>query len=247
MTSSEGINMNLQNQKIVILGGTSGIGLATAHAALRQGATVVVSSSRQERVTAAITELGSRADGHVADLTDAAAVTQLFARIGHFDHLVYTAGESLLVGELTNMDMGAVRKAFDLRVFGAMSAVKAATPYIRQGGSITLTSGVASARPRKGWTVGASICGAMESFMRALTVELAPIRVNIVSPGFVRTPLWSNIPEADREAMYREVAAQLPTGRVGEADDIAQTYLYLMSNAFATGQTIIIDGGGVLV
>lgn len=239
--------MNLQNQKVVILGGTSGIGLATAHAALTQGATVVVSSSSKERVTATVAELGSHADGHVADLSDAAAITQLFARIGPFDHLVYTAGESLLIGELANTDMAAVRKAFDLRVFGAMSAVKAASPYIRPGGSITLTSGIASERPQKGWTVGASICGAMEGFMRALAVELAPIRVNIVSPGFVRTPLWSNIPQADREAMYRQVGAQLPTGRVGEADDIAQTYLYLMSNAFATGQTIIIDGGGVLV
>ncbi|WP_266159258.1 SDR family oxidoreductase [Dyella silvatica] len=239
--------MPLQNQKVVILGGTSGIGLATAQAALAQGATVVVSSSRQDRVTAAVAELGSRADGQVADLTDAASITQLFARIGAFDHLVYTAGDSLLLGELASTDMSAVRKAFEIRMFGAMAAVKAATPHIRQGGSITLTSGIASARPQKGWTVGASICGAMEGFMRALAVELAPTRVNIVSPGFVRTPLWANIPQAEREAMFRQVGAQLPTGRVGEADDIAQTYLYLMSNAFASGQTIIIDGGGVLV
>jgi NAD(P)-dependent dehydrogenase (short-subunit alcohol dehydrogenase family) len=118
---------------------------------------------------------------------------------------------------------------------------------IRQGGSIVLTSGIASARPQKGWTVGASICGAMEGFTRALAVELAPIRVNIVSPGLVRTPLWSNVPESDREAMYRQVGARLPAGRAGEADDIAQTYVYLMNNAFATGQTIVIDGGGVLV
>jgi NAD(P)-dependent dehydrogenase (short-subunit alcohol dehydrogenase family) len=239
--------MHLQNKKVVILGGTSGIGLATARAALAQGATVVVSSSRQDKVTAAVSELGARADGQVADLNDAASVGQLFAKIGSFDHLAYTAGDSLHIGELACTDMSAVRAAFDVRVFGAIAAVKAAAPNIRRGGSIVLTGGIASARPQKGWTTGASICGAMEGLMRALAVELAPLRVNLVSPGFVRTPLWSNIPENEREAMYRGVGEQLLVGRVGEADDIAQTYLHLMNNAFATGQMIVVDGGGVLV
>jgi NAD(P)-dependent dehydrogenase (short-subunit alcohol dehydrogenase family) len=239
--------MNLHNKKVVILGGTSGIGFATARAALAQGAMVVVSSSRQDKVSAAVTELGSRAEGRVANLNDADSVSKLFAEIGSLDHLVYTAGESLQLGELSSTNISQVRKAFDLRVFGAIAAVKTAIPNIRHGGSIVLTSGIASVRPQKGWTVAASICGAMEGFARALAVELAPIRVNIVSPGFVRTPLWSNIPENEREAMYLQVGARLPVGRVGEADDIAQTYLHLMNNAFATGQTIVIDGGGVLV
>jgi NAD(P)-dependent dehydrogenase (short-subunit alcohol dehydrogenase family) len=239
--------MSLQNKKVVILGGTSGIGLAIARAALAQGATVVVSSSRQDKVSAAVAALGSRAEGQVANLNDAGSASKLFAEIGNFDHLVYTAGESLQLGELASTDISQVRKAFDLRVFGAIAAVKAAAPIIRQGGSIVLTSGIASARPQKGWTIAASLCGAMEGFTRALAIELAPIRVNIVSPGFVRTPLWSNIPENEREAMYLQVGARLPVGRVGEADDIAQTYLHLMNNAFATGQTIVIDGGGVLV
>jgi len=239
--------MNLQNKKVVILGGTSGIGFATARAALAQGASVVVSSSRQDKVSAAVAELGSHAEGRVANLNDADSVSRLFADIGSFDHLVYTAGESLQLGELASMDISQARKAFELRVFGAIAAVKTAIPNIRQGGSIVLTSGIASARPQKGWTIAASICGAMEGFTRALAVELAPIRVNIVSPGFVRTPLWSNIPENEREAMYLQVGAGLPVGRVGEADDIAQAYLHLMNNAFVTGQTIVIDGGGVLV
>ncbi|HWW04318.1 SDR family oxidoreductase [Collimonas sp.] len=239
--------MNLQNKKVVIFGGSSGIGFATARAALNQGATVLVSSSRQDKVTAAVAELGAGADGQVADLTDAASVSQLFADIGSFDHLVYTAGDSLQLDELARTDMSVARKAFDLRVFGAIAAVQAAAPNIRHGGSIVLTSGIASVRPQKGWTVVASICGAMEGFMRALAVELAPIRVNIVSPGFVRTPLWSNVPESEREAMYRQAGAGLPVGRVGEADDIAQTYIHLMNNAYATGQVIVIDGGGVLV
>lgn len=241
------MGMNLQNKKVVILGGTSGIGLATARAALAQGARVVVSSAREEKVAAAVTALGPGADGQVADLNDAESTSRMFAGIGSFDHLVYTAGESLQLGELVSTDMNAVRKAFDVRMFGAMAAVQTAAPNIRQGGSIVLTSGTAGARPMKGWTAVASICGAMEAFTRALAVELAPLRVNIVSPGLVRTPLWSNVPESDREAMYLHAGSRLPVGRAGEADDIAQTYVYLMNNEFVTGQTIVTDGGGVLV
>jgi len=239
--------MNLQDKKVVVLGGTSGIGFAIARAALAQGARVVVSSSREDRVKEAVAELGSHAVGHVVDLNDAASVGELFATIGDFDHLAYTAGDSLLIGELANTDVNAARKAFEVRVFGAMAAVKAAAPHIRRDGSIVLTSGVASARPQKGWTVGASICGAMEAFTRGLAVELAPIRVNIVSPGFTRTALWSNIPDDERETLYREVGARLLVGRIGEADEIAQTYVHLMNNRFATGETVVIDGGGVLV
>ncbi|MFH0132779.1 SDR family oxidoreductase [Variovorax sp. VaC1] len=237
----------LQNQRVVLLGGTSGIGLATAQAALAAGASVVVVSSRSQRVAEALAVLGERAEGHAVDLADEAAVRGLFERLGSFDHLVYSAGESLQIGLLAETGIDAIRKAFDVRVFGAIAAVKHAAPHLRPGGSVVLTSGVASLRPQKGWTAGASICGAMEAFTRALAVELAPIRVNLVSPGFVRTPLWAGIPEAQREAMYAERGAALPVGRVGEPEDIAQTYLYLMTNRYATGQAVVVDGGGVLV
>lgn len=239
--------MNLQHKKIVIVGGTSGIGFATARAALAQGAEVLVSSSKREKVETAVAALGAGADGVVADVNNAESMERLFNEAGHVDHLVYTAGESLLFGNLDGLEMSAVRDAFDVRVFGAIAAIKAALPHIRQGGSIVLTSGIASARAPKGLTIGASICSAMEGLTRALAVEVAPLRVNIVSPGFVRTPLWSNMPENDREAMYQHAGSTLLVGRVGEADEIAQAYLYLMNNTFVTGQTVVIDGGGVLV
>jgi NAD(P)-dependent dehydrogenase (short-subunit alcohol dehydrogenase family) len=239
--------MNLQEKKIVVLGGTSGIGLAVAKAAIRGGASVVVASSRETKVSEALAVLGKRAEGEVVNLSDETQVRQMFARLGLFDHLVYTAGESLQLGDLKTTDLTAARAFFELRVFGAMAAIKHGAAGIRPGGSVTLTHGIAGMRPQKGWTIAASICGAVEALTRAVAVELAPIRVNAVSPGFVRTPLWSGILEADREAMYRDVGARLPVGRVGEADDIAQTYLYLMQNAFSTGQTVVIDGGGALV
>jgi NAD(P)-dependent dehydrogenase (short-subunit alcohol dehydrogenase family) len=236
----------LQGKKVVVLGGSSGIGLATARAAAADGADVVVTSSRKDRVDAAVASLGGHATGEVADLVHEAQTHALFERIGALDHLVFTAGESLLIGPLAAADLGAVRKAFDLRVFGAMAAVKHAAPRIRAGGSIVLTHGIAGARPQPGWTAGASVCGAMEALTRALAVELAPVRVNAVSPGFVRTPLWGNIPETQRESLFREAGRKLPVGRVGEPDEIAEAYLYLMQNGFSTGQTLVVDGGGVL-
>jgi NAD(P)-dependent dehydrogenase (short-subunit alcohol dehydrogenase family) len=238
---------NLQNQRVVLLGGTSGIGLATAQAAQAAGGSVVLVSSRAQSVANALAALGERAEGHTVDLTDEAAVQRLFGRLGTFDHLVYSAGDSLQMGLLAETGMDAMRKAFNVRVFGAIAAIKHAVPHLRPGGSVVLTGGVASLRPQKGWTAAASVCGAMEAFTRALAVELAPVRVNLVSPGFVRTPLWDNIAEAQREAMYADVGAALPVGRVGEARDIAQTYVYLMANPYSTGQVVVVDGGGVLV
>jgi len=118
---------------------------------------------------------------------------------------------------------------------------------IRSGGSIVLSSGVAGRRPHKGWTVGAGICGAAEALTRALAVELAPIRVKAVCSGPVRTELWMSMSEEDREAMSRGIGQALLVGRVGEAHDLAQAYLYLMREGFSTGQVIIVDGGTTLV
>jgi NAD(P)-dependent dehydrogenase (short-subunit alcohol dehydrogenase family) len=237
----------LHNQRVVLLGGTSGIGLAAAQAALTAGASVIVASSSSQRIAEALAVLGSRAEGYTVNVADEAAVQALFERIGSFDHLVYSAGDSLQIGALGETAINAIRKAFEVRVFGAITAVKHAAPHLRPGGSVVLTSGIASLRPQTGWTSAAGICGAMEAIARALAVELAPIRVNLVSPGFVRTPLWAGIPEAEREAMYAEKGAALLVGRVGEPEEIAQSYLYLMTNRYCTGQTVVVDGGGVLV
>ena len=238
--------MELSNKRVVVLGGTSGIGLAVAEAALSLGAETVVASSNPARVREALTRLPAGPEGHAVDLTDEAAVRDFFDRVGAFDHLVFTAGESLRLGPLANTALDAARRFFELRYWGALTAAKYGAPLIRPGGSIVFTSGIAGARPQAGWALGASICSAMEGLTRALAVELAPLRVNIVSPGFVRTPLWRDMPEADRVAMYAAAGAKLPVGRVGEPGDLAQAYLFLMRQGFATGQTLIVDGGALL-
>jgi len=237
----------MQDKRLIVLGGTSGIGWEVARQAAGQGAQVTIASSSADRVRQAVHNLGGNAEGQALDLTDEPAIQAFFQKTGAFDHLVFTAGDSLKLNELATADLQQARRAFEVRYWGALAAVKYGSAQIRAGGSIVLTSGIAGARPRKGWAFGASVCGAMESLTRALAVELAPIRVNAVSPGIVRTNLWQNIPELDREKMFASVGATLPVGRVGEPGDIARAYLFLMQEGFSTGQIVVVDGGGVLV
>jgi NAD(P)-dependent dehydrogenase (short-subunit alcohol dehydrogenase family) len=239
--------MRLDGQRIVILGGTSGIGLATAQAAAAEGARVVIASSSQGKVKEALATLPPGAGGHALDVTDEQAVKAFFAGLGLFDHLVFTAGETLRLGRLADTDMVAARSFFGVRYWGAYMAAKYGSGGVRSGGSIVLTSGLAGKRPHAGWSLGASICAAMEGLTRALAVELAPIRVNIVSPGVVRSPLWANMTAADRDALYQRSAARLPVGHVGEVEEIAEAYLYLMRQTYTTGQVLRVDGGGTLV
>jgi NAD(P)-dependent dehydrogenase (short-subunit alcohol dehydrogenase family) len=238
---------SLQNKRVVILGGSSGIGLAVAEQAASQGATIVIASSNAERVRKAVEAFGGNAQGQTLDLTDEQAVETLFTKLGAFDHLVFTAGDSLHLHDLATTDLKQARRAFELRYWAALAAVKYGSKNIRKGGSIVLTTGVAGQRPRKGWVVAASVCGTIEALTRALALELAPIRVNAVSPGVVRTSLWQNMTAAEREHLYESVGKSLPVGRVGEPQDIAQAYLFLMQEGFGTGQTIVVDGGTVLV
>jgi len=238
---------SLGNKRVIIIGGSSGIGLAVAKEAASQGADVVIVSSNAERVQDAIQSIGENARGEAIDVSDEKAVEGFFTNIGAFDHLVFTAGDSLHLHELADTDLKQARRAFELRYWSALSTIKYGSQQIRNGGSIVLTTGVAGLRPQSGWVIAASVCGTIEALTRALAVELAPIRVNAVSPGVVRTNLWQNMSSSEREQLFETVGKRLPVGRVGEAHDIAQAYLFLMQEGFSTGQTVVVDGGTVLV
>jgi NAD(P)-dependent dehydrogenase (short-subunit alcohol dehydrogenase family) len=225
--------MTLSGKRIIVLGGSSGIGLATAQAAARDGANVVIASSRKDRIEAALATLPAGSEGHVADLAD--------------ENAIRTAGETLQLGPIATTDLDTARRFFTLRYWGAYCAAKFGSGSIRAGGSIVFTSGIAAQRPHPGWSLGASICAAMEGLTRALAVELAPVRVNIVSPGIVRTPLWGNMADTERDALYRQMAEKLPVKHVGDTEEIAQAYLYLMRQSYSTGQVLVADGGAVLV
>lgn len=236
----------LNQSRIVILGGSAGIGRAVAERAAGEGARVIIVSSNQARLNEALSAV-PKSEGHALDLRSEAAVRALFDRVGAFDHLVYTAGEELLLAPLPELDLGKARDFFELRYWGALTAVQAARRQIRQGGSIVLTSGLAAHRPHPGFVIGSSVCGAMEALTRALAVELAPIRVNIVTPGFVDTALWNNVPEAARRQMFAEAASKLPVRHVAKPSEIAEHYLAFMKGTYVTGQSLIVDGGGALV
>jgi NAD(P)-dependent dehydrogenase (short-subunit alcohol dehydrogenase family) len=248
--TAEPQQMSLRGQRIVVLGGTSGIGLAVVQSALAEEAHVLVASQRQDQVSHVGAELASRSphsEAQPLDVTDEDAIKRFFERIGAFDHLVYTAGDNIPLGPLAAVDLRAARARFEIRYWGAVAAVKYGTRSIRKDGSIVLTSGFSATRPRAGWTSQASIQSAVEGLTRALAVELGPIRVNCVSPGLARTPRWDALSDADRQALYEREERRLPLGRVGEAHELAWAYIYFMKNTYATGNVLGVDGGGSLV
>jgi len=239
--------MGFASKRIVVLGGTSGIGFAVATAAAHAGATVVVASSRKQRVDEALSLLPVGCEGHVLDLTDSDAIEHFFSRVGSYDHLVYTAGEPLLLRNLDALDLAEARRFFETRYWGAFAAAKFGVRGIRPGGSIVFSSGTASQRPISGWSIVASALSAMEGLARALAVELAPIRVNVVTPGLVKTELWRSMDKSQRDKLYQDTANNLLVRHVGEAHEIAQAYLYCMSQTYLTGQTMVTDGGATLM
>lgn len=239
--------MTLLGKRILVLGGTSGIGFAVAEAASSEGANVVVVSRQQSRVDAAVTLLGKGTEGHAADLSNEASVEALFSRIGPFDHLVYTAGDEVWQRAIEDTDLADASAFFGVRLWGAFMAAKYGNRLVRPGGSFVLTSSTVPRRPRPGLSVGACVSAAVEALARAMAVEMAPVRVNVVAPGIVRTPIWNRLPEQEREAYFASRGATIPAGRVGESREIAEAYLFLMRGTFTTGQTIVMDGGMLLV
>jgi NAD(P)-dependent dehydrogenase (short-subunit alcohol dehydrogenase family) len=238
--------MSLKNSRVLVIGGTSGIGLGVATAVAERGAIPIVASRRQSSVERALALLPEGARGATVDLTDEASLDQFARTVGEIDHLVFTAGETLELASLVDLTPTRITRFFQTRFVGALSAVRTFAPHIAEGGSITLTSGTAAEQPGFG-ALPVSVCGAMNALTTALAVELAPIRVNAIAPGVVRTPLWDAMTDVDRQAMYTQAAQGLPLGRIGEVDDVALAYVYCMEQAYGTGVVLKVDGGTVLV
>ncbi|MEV5277568.1 MULTISPECIES: SDR family oxidoreductase [unclassified Streptomyces] len=237
--------MSLAGKRVVLLGGSSGIGFSVAELAAAEGAQVVIASSSQDKVDRALKRLPDDAQGFRLNVTDEDEVRQFFAELGEFDHLVYTAGDPLQIKSFDETDVAQAQEFFKVRYWGAFTAARHGAAHIRKGGSIVLSSGSAGARPAKGWMVAASITSASEALGRALAVELGPIRVNVVRPGPTRTELWDgSVPEP--EELYQALGDKLLVGRVGQVSEVAQTYVYLMNNGFSTGSVVTVDGGHFL-
>jgi NAD(P)-dependent dehydrogenase (short-subunit alcohol dehydrogenase family) len=233
--------MLLAGKKVVVVGGSSGIGLATAAMAKSQGAEVIIASRSADKVKAAADKVGAK--GIVADVTNDESVVSLFKACGPVDHAVVSAAQ-LKSGPFKTVSMDDARSTLEAKFWGPWRIARAAE--FKTGGSLTLVSGFLSIRPRPNSAIVSSANGAIESLARALALELAPVRVNCVSPGIIDTPIRAAMPEAARKEMLAKIAAGLPAGRVGVADDIAMQILSFMANGFATGAIVYIDGGALV-
>lgn len=234
--------MQLAGQKVVVVGGSSGIGLATAELCKKEGAEVVIASRSAEKVNAAAGKLGVK--GIQADVTNDDSVAALFRQCGTVDHVVVTAAQ-LKTGPFKTVAMDDVRATMEGKFWGAWRCARFAD--IKPGGSLTLVSGFLSIRPRPNSAIVGAANGALESLARSLAVDLAPVRVNCVSPGIIDTPIRAAMPEGARREMLEKTAAALPVRRVGQGEDIAQQIVAFMANGFATGSIVYLDGGALVI
>jgi NAD(P)-dependent dehydrogenase (short-subunit alcohol dehydrogenase family) len=235
---------DLKGLRVLVVGGSSGIGLATAQAAAAAGASVTIASRSIKKIENAVDEIGHGATGATLDLLDGDAVERFFKNSGEWDHIAVTASQVRISG-VRDLSMSEARAAMDSKFWGAYRVARSAK--IKQGGSLSFVSGYLSKRPAPNRALMSAINAALEGLTQGLAIELRPIRVNAVSPAFVDTPLWDGMTPADRSALVAKNTALYPAGRVGSPNDIAQLLLFFMTNPYATGTVVTLDGGASLV
>jgi NAD(P)-dependent dehydrogenase (short-subunit alcohol dehydrogenase family) len=229
-----------------VIGGSSGIGFATARGLIEEGASVVIASSNQRRVDDAVRRLGDKAEQYNADPARIAGYTvnlsgpdmeasirSFFKQAGEVDHVIHTAGDSLAVLPLSEVTYEKIIAAGEVRYFSAIFTAKVAAEVLKPGSTLTLTTGSVADHPIANWPVIAGYAAGLQGLTRQLAFDFAPkgIRVNLVSPGPVKTELWSFIPEEQQEAHFKGVGKNMLTGKVGEPAELAQTYLYLIKDS----------------
>ncbi|NWA43578.1 SDR family oxidoreductase [Pseudomonas reactans] len=234
MTSS------LNGKTVIVIGGSSGIGAAVAKAAAARGAQVVLAGRRL------VTGVENGLRSEPVDVTDAASLLRLFEAVGRFDHLVYTSGPSVRAKTLIETDLVEAQQNFNVKLWGSLRAIQLALPFLNEHGSISLTSGQLGRKSVAGQFIKTGINAATEALVKQLAKELAPRRINAISPGVIDTPAYAGLAEDQRLAMFAKAGSALPVGRVGQADEVAAGYVLAMENGFMTGAVIDIDGGGLL-
>jgi NAD(P)-dependent dehydrogenase (short-subunit alcohol dehydrogenase family) len=233
----------LKEQRVLVVGGSSGIGFETAAAAGSAGASVTIAARSEIKLKAAAAKLGGSVETEVLNTNDNLAIERFFAQYEPWDHIVISASQTKS-GPVRGLDLGDAKAAMESKFWGAYRIARVAR--IRDNGSLTLVSGFLSERPSASAVLQGAINAALEALARGLALELAPVRVNAVSPGLIETPLWNDLPEEKRKAMFESAAARLPARRVGQPADIANAVLFLLTTPFATGSTVRVDGGGVI-
>lgn len=235
--------LSLKNRVVVVVGGTSGIGLEVARSALALDARVVAIGRSEAHAREAQAILGDHAIVRCLDIGDEHAIRSLFDGMTNVDHLIVTAGK---VGRSNALeaDMQTVRRLFDDRFWGTYNVIRHCAPLMPPTGSITLFSGNLAVRPAPGTSIVSAAVAAVEALGRALAVELKPIRVNTIRSGAVDTPLLRSRP--DYEELKSRLTASLPVGRIGKPEDLAHAVLFLMGNPYTTGTVLQVDGGALI-
>jgi NAD(P)-dependent dehydrogenase (short-subunit alcohol dehydrogenase family) len=230
--------IDFAHKRILVIGGTSGMGFATAKLAKSLGASVTIASRTAERIERATLALGE-VEGVRLDVTDAAAVENFFSQ-SVWDHVVVT-GSDVRIAAVRELPLEAARASFDSKFWGFYHVARAAK--INPGGSLTVIAGFLATRPAAGRALMGAINGALESLVQGLALELKPIRVNAISPGMVETEMWSGMTAEARETAFAKARASYPAGCVGKPEDIARQILLLAATPFATGTIVTLDGG----
>ena len=234
---------DLQNQRVLIIGGSNGMGLAAAQRLAKCGAKVFIAGRSRTRLDAAVATLNGKATGHVADFSSEASLEALFRETGPIDHLVLTASSSAAWGSIRDIDGAALRSAFEQKALGYWLSIRAALPHLRRDGSITLLSGAASRTAISNTAGLAAVNGAITQMGQSLALELAPLRVNVISPGLIDTPVYDGMSQEAKAAFFEHIAKGLHVGRVGTADEVARAIEFVVTNAFVSGALIDVDGG----
>jgi NAD(P)-dependent dehydrogenase (short-subunit alcohol dehydrogenase family) len=236
----------LSGSRVVVVGGSSGIGLATAIAFADAGADVLVASRTQAKLDAAVAAATGRIRGAVLDAGVETNVAAFFAAQPPFQHLVLCANAGGSMGPLAGLDLGAMRTYLDSKLWSYLNTLKHAGKSLARGGSVTLVNGAASRLAVPGMAALAVVNGGLDAVIRPLALEMAPTRINVIAPGVIDTPYWDKLGEAQRRSMY-EAASKVPVGRVGQSAEVAAAALMLAANGFITGVVLDVDGGRRLV
>jgi NAD(P)-dependent dehydrogenase (short-subunit alcohol dehydrogenase family) len=233
----------MSSQHTVIVGGSSGIGLATARHLLASGARVTITGRNETRLVEARRQLGPEAQAVPMDAAAADALPAQFAQIGKFDHLVLALGSGKGVGPFATVSLADVKLGFEEKVFAHFATAQAALPFLNPTGSLIFVSAVSAQAAVPGTAGIGAANAAVAALVPILAVELKPLRVNGVSPGVIDTPWWDAMPEEQKQAMFEDFAAKTPVGRVGRPEDVAQAIAFLISDDFMTGHMLVCDGG----
>ena len=236
-------NTPLDQKTVVVCGGSSGIGLAAARLCSALGAEVTIASRSRERLEDARQAIGGKIRTAELDCADAPRVADFFNAFESVDHLIVSLAGNASTGPFQEISEEAFRDTFDGKFWPYVNVVREAVPRLSAEASVTLVIGASAISAVPGAAVLSAVNGALEGMMKTLAVELAPRRINAVSPGLTDTEAWQRIPDEIREQMYAQAAAQTPVGRIGQADDVAQAVAACVLNGFLTGLVLPCDGG----